>query len=343
MNVRMDFSRPTPVSLAALAAALVFSMASSCRPSPGGGDGGAVVNAECTRDSDCISGHCPTIPGEAQKCRAECLPDGTCETGSACTVVGTSRLCLPLLEARSAGNRCQASRQCASGMCAGLRAEDAGVCVEQCPGDETCPVNLYCAVDQRVSARPFCVPPLDTRTNGSECTNGRECEGGRCMGWGGRAQCAAGCAGGCNADAGFNCVAQEANGSACLQLLDNAARCGSNPECASGACFQWDAGGVCVGECGVDQACPTGSACVLLQGQTVRKCVPLRDMRGAGETCASPDECQSGRCARFGTTDFDAGVMCADPCDAGTCNTGLVCWGEDRDAGLRGLCGPRPF
>jgi len=148
---------------------------------------------------------------------------------------------------------------------------------------------------------------------------------------------------GCNGDVGFNCVTQEANGQACLQLLDTAQRCGASPECASGACFQWDAGGVCVGDCPTDQACPPESACVLLQGQTVRKCVPLREARASGADCEAPDQCASGRCARFGTTDFDAGVICADPCDAGACGAGQVCWGEARDAGLRGLCGPRPF
>jgi hypothetical protein len=310
--------------------------------SDAGTSSGVLPSEECTRDSDCLSGHCPTLASEPRACRSECRADGTCEEGFACTLTNGARLCLPLQETRAAGNRCQRSRQCASGTCASVRAEDAGVCVEQCQGEVQCPTNLACAVDGTISSRPFCTPPLDALRDGVDCTNGRECAGGRCVSWGGRLQCAPGCAS-CNLDGGSVCLPQDPNGQACVSLLGTSERCGAPMQCVSGQCLGWDGGGVCVGPCGLDQLCPTGSACVLPQGATDKACVPLDDSRTPGAECTSPTQCLSGRCARFGTADFDGGVLCADPCADGGCPVGQVCWGQEADAGLRGLCGPRPF
>lgn len=318
-------------------------------PEPGL-DAGTVDNAECNRDSDCLSGHCPDLgSGEARACRSQCRTDGTCDQGTACQQVGGYRLCLPLQDNRAVGNRCGSSRQCVSGTCALDEGADGGVCVEQCPASGACPAGQLCAVDGRISSRAFCLPPTESLANGDDCSNGRQCVGGRCLPWGNRTQCGRACDSTCVADAGLACVVDEFAGEGCLPLVETSGVCGSNRECSSVTCYDapYDAGvgaGVCVGECGDDSQCPAGMACLPLTGTTERRCVPLQDARAAGETCVRADECASGRCAQFVAPEFDAGTLCADPCETGgACTAPRVCWGFNADAGSRGLCGPRPF
>jgi hypothetical protein len=292
----------------------------------------------CTTDAQCASGQCPSLPDEARACRDPCAADGTCPTGYACTTLGTQRLCLPTLEERPVGSGCQASRQCQSGQCVSLDQSAQGVCVAPCPASGSCPQGTRCVVETLLSATPHCLPPLDDRSVGEDCVSGRECLDGRCMWWGRRHQCAPPCTAGCG-DGGV-CVDQGTNGVACMGLLPPGQACAQETECLSSACYGTNTDGVCVGGCGPDRQCPPDLGCAGLQGLPGLYCVPLQDNRAAGESCTSELQCQSGRCARFGYGSFDAGTLCADPCDGGACPTPMACWGRSPDAGQRGLCGP---
>lgn len=315
----------------------------SCTPVPGSkdaGNPGTATGEPCTRDSDCLSGHCPSLPGEARVCRDQCPAEGSCPEGQACSTVDNARLCLPLLDRKPAGSSCAGSRECASGMCGVWSGATDGICVEPCPENEQCSGNNVCAVINGVSTKPYCVPAEDNRANGADCQTGRQCAGGRCMYWGRRLQCASGCAGGCGD--GGTCVYQEQAGHACLVPLPAGSVCGANSECKDGVCYAVPNSGLCVAACGPDRHCDPGLGCASMDTTPPsRACVPLTDDRAAGQECQSELQCLSGRCARFATATVDGGQLCADPCDGGECTANLVCWGRQPDAGARGLCGPR--
>ena len=300
----MRSSAPARVSLfLALCAAVALYGVACATSSPGNTPDGGVVpeGGDCTGNFDCQSGHCVnSLENEPAACRTQCRPDGTCSTNQACTLVTEGsgervRLCLPLVETRSAGNACEGSRQCSSGVCAELGGPAAnGVCVEPCPADETCPVNTECMVDHRLASRAFCTPPLADLADGESCSSGRECAGGRCVPWGGRMRCAPSCLN-CALDAGV-CGPFEEDaedyGAACLPLLATGDYCLRSSECASTTCFAAvpvgiDAGvlGTCVGPCGPDSLCPSLTGCVPLTGIDGRSCVPLTDTRAPGEGC----------------------------------------------------------
>lgn len=305
-----------------------------------GGGGDRAEGASCTAASECRSGQCPAVPNEPRVCRAPCTANGACGADLACVTVDGSAVCLPLLETRMAGESCEGPRQCSSGVCAPLGAGQTGAtCAGPCAADGTCQGAgmLRCAVDARVGGNPACMTTLGSLDDGQSCTNGRQCTGGRCVPWGGALMCATGC----QVCAGTAlCVDNATYGQACLEPLSAGAPCGGNGECASASCYAADGGALCVDGCGVDMACPASQACLTLQPSAQQRCVPLAETRADGQGCTRPDQCQSGRCARFAAGTFDGGTLCAAPCQLGMCNPPQVCWGAMPDAGMRGLCGP---
>lgn len=304
----------------------------------------------CVLDDDCDTGFaCVESPEDPdlRVCRPACAADIRCPAGQACVKNEDGDLegvCLVLPGDKAPGEDCTDDLQCTTGAC-GPGTPDATenelICVETCDVETPCPDDaLRCTLD---GLQYVCVAPLDDRAAGEACDDPRECLSGTCVvrpavdG----APADPVCADNCSAtvpcqDPSRVCVRLEGGARACLEALEDGARCTSKDSCVGGFCIEdVDGKAVCASAC-VAGGCEDGFACVKDEdGNDV--CMPALDDRADLEPCESARECASGHCVSFA----GAGVLCASPCgDGGTCPAELVCYLDANDAPT--FCGPTP-
>jgi hypothetical protein len=316
-------------AVAALAAAAALAPAACGKPS-------------CVLDTECGSGFvCTEEPGASTRtCTQACAADLGCPAGFACverTDGVFEGICLTLTGDRAVGEACIRDTECASGAC--NRGDTRSVCVETCnlllPCEDP---EERCTLD---GVRYICAVPLDDRLAGETCTDPRQCASGTCVRPPGDEPAI--CADNCSAsvacsDSELVCVRLEGGARACLAPLEDGAACLSSETCDGGFCIE-DVDGTarCASAC-LRGGCEDGFACVK-DAERNEVCMPLLDDRASGEACSGARDCRSGHCARFVTNERDFGTLCADPCDEGQCEGGLVCWenpvGPD-------VCGPQP-
>jgi hypothetical protein len=312
----------------AFASVLAVWLAQACTPT-------------CNSDEDCGDGKaCVQNPLKADEstCTFQCAADVPCPTGFAC-VAHDGELkgaCLQATGNKQLGDACGEDVDCGSGACA--KSGDTPICVTPCNADGTCPTDGdRCILED---LRHVCTAPLDDKASGETCTDPRECLTGTCVLRPGDedAKCADPCTDTCDGD--LVCARLDGGGRACIEALDDGARCTGAGMCEGGFCIE-DVDGVakCASLCGDGGECDEGFSCTRDdEGNDI--CMPLVDDRASGEECTSARQCASGHCASFA----DFGVLCADPCVDAQCAEGLVCWTHDPETDPDGtdVCGPTP-
>jgi hypothetical protein len=133
----------------------------------------------CSSSLECASGTCVIAPGDdvAQAaCADACSNDIGCGQGEVCVrLTGGGRACLtPLAD----GAVCQANGACAGGHCV-LDIDDTKKCASECP-PPGCAAGFVCQEQADVDGNDLCLPLLDTRASGADCTSERQCASGHC-------------------------------------------------------------------------------------------------------------------------------------------------------------------
>lgn len=264
-------------------------------------------NGTCDEGVRCESGECVACPEGAAGCA--CYPNDTCDTATC-----LSGVCVDCTTG-AAGCSCAASACGAGNVCAG------GTCVACADGMIGCPCTEAGTCTGGVCAEGLCEACVDGRL-GCPCGAAGQCDaGGRCA----DSTCVA-CVDGV---IGCPCAAGACDGGRCIDDLCEACVAGaagcpcaaSEPPCDAGnrceadvcvACTAGtlgcpcDAGACASGECVAD-VCTDCTA-----GQIGCACYP-------NGTCSAGGACQDGVC-----TGCTPGAQKC-PCDAGACDSGLVC------------------
>jgi len=215
------------------------------------------------------------------------------------------------------GAPCAMDDDCSSETCAEVEGER--ICTADCdPGApaDGCGDGAYCR--QAACGEGSCVAGAAGETAaGESCESDVECASLRCAEQG---VCAEPCAAGAGQCApGQVCSAPGCDRGLCIDadVAPDAPRglgepCGSDGDCAAGACVDGDFGKYCSAAC-AEGACPAGYHC------EADRCL-RGDPGEAGDPCRTDSECASGLCARW-----DNGSACTEACDTGYCPDGLSC------------------
>lgn len=149
---------------------------------------GGYCSRPCTRDEDCGTGRCSTIPGEAQSfCFARCADANTCrKPGYVCLYDGPSALCYPgsNLECDPTQGSCDAKLAdgtLVAGGCIRAAYENRGLCRVACQvGTRTCPADTVQGAGNPIPQH--CVYLDMSRTSaGQPSPNGDKWRGAVCL------------------------------------------------------------------------------------------------------------------------------------------------------------------
>lgn len=297
---------------------------------PGQACGGSVF-VECSPDgltmlasflcedvNECTESYCDPDLG----CVSEPLPDGApCGDNSSC-LSGACMVCEPSCAGAECGGdgcggscgACHEGSSCAAGWCL---ADCLPSCADKHCGDDGCGGSCgACDAGWECSPQSICAAVCEPDCQGLQCGDdgcggscgtcdeGGQCEDGVCV-WKCQPDCTAkecgddGCGGSCGV-----CEAGECNGHAC-ELADLS--------CAGDA------------DCDADQNCGPFSS-LDVPGTIEMLCTAAGDGgdKGAGETCDSSSECQSGYCTEAEyLDDFFCWVACQTDSD---CPENLHCY-----------------
>jgi hypothetical protein len=103
--------------------------------------------------------------------------------------------------------------------------------------------------------------------------------------------------------------------------------CETEEQCSGGeVCAEVEGRSICAEQCGDDNACPPGNAC--LDSPEGLVCVGIAGDLPTGAKCLADTECASGMC--HGSSDPDADRFCVDLCETDdTCADGQLCYLAD--------------
>lgn len=236
--------------------------------------GAGGLGSACAADTECASLYC-----DRGVCSQPCIPGGAvaCEPGFSCQA-GALPCRGSCQRARSLGDACEGSDQCASGPCA--TRGDQSFCTQVCDSASPCPDGFSCmaAGDQSV-----CVP--DRGGLDWPCASDGECLSEVCTLDRGVTYCTRGCDASMPCPAGFVCDSTVSDGSVCVRAQRGLGQdCTSSLDCASGICTEGE-NSFCTQLCSDAVTCPSGFECV--QAGDVRACRPVAVPIRGGCGCAT--------------------------------------------------------
>jgi hypothetical protein len=253
-----------------------------------GSPGSRALGAACGADTECASLYC-----EAGVCSQPCVPGGVsgCEAGFTCQA-GTLPCRGSCQRARSLGDACEGSDQCASGICA-VRG-DGSFCTQVCGDAAPCPESFTCTAAGDTSV---CVPSLGGLD--ARCASDEECLSGICTVDAGASYCSRACDGATPCPSGFVCGPSESDASVCVREERSLAQdCVDNSDCASRLCAASGSDSFCTQICSNDAPCPGGFDCVSAGDVSVCRASAPPVRGGCG--CASVGRRESVRFAWVG-------------------------------------------
>lgn len=196
----------------------------------------------------------------SQTCAATCCTENDCEDGELCadTRLGV-KYCLPraMLDLRAAGDMCDTSDQCASGVCADA-ASGMRVCFEECSRHGDC-ASGRCGVFVDAGVVRWVCYGGTGLPDGNRCISQQVCHSFACLPFNGATVCFDHCQGetcpngqGCRYQAAF-----ESETPLCHPGDLGGASCEISDSCASNYCE----GGECLEVCCSSAQCPRGYSC----------------------------------------------------------------------------------
>lgn len=222
-------------------------------------------------------------------------------------------------------DRCSASSDCASGLCAVDRG-GSRFCSRSCASDLQCAHEHVCVTG---ASGGVCLPD-DT---GAPCSVGtpETCNLGLCLGSAAGGRCTRDCSSAADCPAGYAC--SHVAGSSRHVCIDIEQPCSGAADCGGGFCTTFG----CTAPCDSPADCPArlpatstapafpAYACDTSLGSAVPICIPPADIVGSvpvGGSCAVTNACRSDAC----DTSAPLGAMCTQACTAqGGCGPGLGC------------------
>jgi len=227
----------------------------ACMP---GSSGPLAAGEACGQDTDCQSLLCkPAADGNsycAIRCTldaADCLPDQVCSAmGVTCGACLSSALAQG---PRGVGELCQMGQNCRSGLC--INDQGASYCSIPCQQDVVCPDGFHCQEERCVRGDPGAA--------GDPCLYSEDCGPGLiCYSDGETSYCTEQGCGTC--PQGMTCTQTTAGSAVCaLDAATVGSRCVSSVDCFTGSCMIIGGEALCTQPCGLGQACPTGTFCMM--------------------------------------------------------------------------------